>query len=63
MVLYLLNSPHFFSKSSQSPRPKLQTLLVRPKNMEHHPCPIEAPKEIAEDYKEACNVLADSPKA
>ncbi|HEX6479412.1 MAG TPA: DUF4145 domain-containing protein [Ktedonobacteraceae bacterium] len=37
--------------------------LVRPKGSSRPPCPPEVPKEIAEDYSEACLVLNDSPKA
>jgi hypothetical protein len=39
------------------------SILVRPKNNSRPPCPPEVPKEIAEDYTEACLVLSDSPKA
>jgi hypothetical protein len=37
--------------------------LVRPKSSTHPPCPPQVPKEIAEDYTEACLILNDSPKA
>jgi hypothetical protein len=37
--------------------------LIRPKGSNRPPVPIEVPKEITEDYTEACLVLADSPKA
>jgi len=37
--------------------------LVRPKGSSRPPCPIEVPKKFADDYVEACLVLADSPKA
>ena len=40
-----------------------QMLLVKPKASSRPPCPVEVPKEIAEDYTEACLVLPDSPKA
>lgn len=40
-----------------------QALLVHPKGASRSPCPSEVPASIAEDYKEACLVLADSPKA
>jgi Domain of unknown function (DUF4145) len=39
------------------------TRLVHPKGAGRTPCPEEVPKEIAEDYNEACLVLPDSPKA
>jgi len=37
--------------------------LVWPKGSMRPPCPVEVPPQIAEDYREACLVLADSPKA
>ncbi len=37
--------------------------LVRPKGSSRPPCPPEVHTNIAGDYVEACNVLADSPKA
>jgi len=40
-----------------------KVLQVYPKGAGRSPCPKEVPNQIAEDYKEACLVLADSPKA
>jgi hypothetical protein len=40
-----------------------KSLLVWPKGISRSPVPTEVPTEIVEDYKEACLVLADSPKA
>lgn len=40
-----------------------RTFMARPKASSRPPCPIEVPKDIADDYTEACLVLADSPKA
>lgn len=37
--------------------------LVYPKASGRPPCPKEVPPKYSEDYKEACLVLADSPKA
>lgn len=37
--------------------------LIRPKGTNRPPVPIEVPNEFAEDYNEACLILADSPKA
>ncbi len=37
--------------------------MVWPKGVSRAPVPPEVPPEIAEDYKEACLVLTDSPKA
>jgi hypothetical protein len=36
---------------------------VYPKGFNRPPCPPEVPQDIAEDYREACLVLIDSPKA
>lgn len=38
-------------------------ILVNPKSMSRTPVPLEVDPEFAEDYVEACLVLADSPKA
>ena len=40
-----------------------KSYLVRPKIAGRSPVPPEVPKDYAEDYKEACLVLADSRKA
>jgi Domain of unknown function (DUF4145) len=40
-----------------------KVLLVYPKGASRSPCPNEVPNQISEDYKEACLVLCDSPKA
>lgn len=37
--------------------------LIRPKGSQRPSVPVEVPKDIAEDYNEACIVLHDSPKA
>ena len=41
----------------------LATQLVKPKTVSRAPLPAEVPSEFATDYREACLVLADSPKA
>ena len=41
----------------------LSKQLIRPKGTNRPPVPIEVPTNIAEDYTEACLVLADSAKA
>jgi Domain of unknown function (DUF4145) len=38
-------------------------VLVRPKGIARAPCPVEVPDPYMSDYKEACLVLPDSPKA
>jgi hypothetical protein len=40
-----------------------KTLMVWPKGVARAPVPPEVPPGIVEDYKEACLVLSDSPKA
>jgi hypothetical protein len=40
-----------------------RTIRVWPKGTSRTPIPLEVPPGIAEDYREACLVLADSPKA
>ena len=40
-----------------------KSLLLWPKGSTRPPCPVEVPGLFAEDYKEACIVLPDSPKA
>ena len=37
--------------------------LIHPKATSRQPVPAEVPEEFTADYKEACLVLADSPKA
>jgi len=37
--------------------------LVRPRGISRSPLPVEVPSNFAIDYKEACLVLSDSPKA
>jgi hypothetical protein len=41
----------------------LQHFMVYPRGSARPPVPADVPKDIAEDYSEACLVLADSPKA
>jgi hypothetical protein len=40
-----------------------KVLVVHPKGASRSPCPNEVPDQISGDYKEACLVLDDSPKA
>lgn len=42
---------------------ELQSYLVRPKVAGRAPVPPEVPEQFSQDYKEACLVLSDSPKA
>lgn len=67
LVLNLLNGPAIFSGSPNKHFSSLsavhRTILVHPKGVARSGCPAEVPSTIAEDYREACLVLADSPKA
>lgn len=36
--------------------------MIWPKGVARSPLPPEVPEKYAEDYKEACLILADSPK-
>jgi len=49
--------------SGLPPHAELKKILVYPKNISRTPCPSEVDPKYQEDYKEACLVLADSPKA
>jgi hypothetical protein len=46
-----------------SESPKMTAYFVRPKAFSRSPIPNEVPEKYAEDYREACLILADSPKA
>ena len=41
----------------------LKQLQVWPKGIARSPLPLEVPEQFANDYRQACNVLADSPPA
>jgi hypothetical protein len=64
-VFYLDNGTAAFGIGQQNVRLSIVTrsLLVWPRGVSRAPVPPEVPPEIAEDYKEACLVLSDSPKA
>ena len=44
-------------------KPLFKSIYAYPKGSSRQPCPSQVPKELAEDYTEACMVLNDSPKA
>lgn len=66
MILFLIRGK-FCRQGPMSRVDKFQDIpekkLIYPKGVNRPPCPSEVPKEIAEDYQEACLVLSDSPKA
>lgn len=41
----------------------MQRILIRPRGHSRNPIPPEVPENVAENYREACLVLNDSPKA
>jgi len=49
--------------TASTPRDFGQVIMVRPKGPNRSPILSEVPSTIAQDYKEACLVLHDSPKA
>lgn len=66
LVLYLENGAGQINQQTQLPFviPVVKkSLLVWPKGLSRASIPPEVPTAIAEDYKEACLVLSDSPKA
>jgi len=68
LVLTLLNGPAMFDPRSSSKQlvglgAIHRQILAHPKGVSRSPCPNEVPSSIAEDYKESCLVLSDSPKA
>lgn len=65
MIFYLVCGEAIFTSRDEFSRfsSVSKQILVRPKASNRPPVPPEVPKEFAEDYNEACLVLADSPKA
>lgn len=67
MNLYLIHSVQrgsLVGQSGTTPNYELASRrLIRPKGTSRKPVPDEVPKEVTEDYEEACLVLPDSPKA
>jgi hypothetical protein len=64
-VLFLINgdihTPQYTSTVTITQYESKQ--LIRPKGTNRPPVPIQVPSDFAEDYNEACLILADSPKA
>jgi Domain of unknown function (DUF4145) len=64
MNLFLLHASYKYHYQQGMLEFKLiNAIPIRPKGTTRSPCPPEVPPSIAEDYTEACLVLADSPKA
>ena len=64
-VFVLLNAIAYMTPSGPIPdRNRIQTAtLIHPKVPNRQPIPPEVPPEFTEDYREACQVLSESPKA
>ena len=65
IIIWLVVSEGHHSEPIRGHQPAgaLQLTMVYPKASGRPPVPLEVPPEFAEDYLEACLVLADSPKA
>ena len=69
VVLSIINcegtqrDPKYPQSSFLMPAGDERIVHVRPKATNRPPIPVEVPDDFAEDYREACLVLADSPKA
>ena len=61
LIVRLFSAQTHYGEESWSS--ETRSYLVRPKIAGRPPVPPEVPKAYAEDYKEACLVLSDSPKA
>ena len=60
MIVWLVTSSE---TTGPSPIGRMEIRMVYPKTSGRPPVPAEVPTEFAEDYKEACLVIGDSPKA
>ncbi len=52
-----------FRRGNKHVAPQPYSIMVWPRGMSRSPLPTEVPEEFADEYREACLVLADSPKA
>ncbi len=62
-ILYLERFEHARTQAGGIETVVRERRLVRPKGSSRPPAPSDVPSEIADDYAEACLVIADSPKA
>jgi hypothetical protein len=60
---FILSLYQKFDRTASGHYLKQREFLCYPKAPSRAPLPTEVPKEYADDYKEACLTLADSPKA
>lgn len=63
MILTLIKGTYIVEPGLFDLKSIEKSILIYPKGSNRPPVPPEVPKEFAEDYKEACLVLNDSPKA
>jgi hypothetical protein len=65
IILFLINHEGEIDMISNSLvlTGEIKTTLIHPKGLSRIPLPSEVPREFVGDYKEACLVLSDSPKA
>ena len=66
IVVYLLQAQgdaHYGHYGILSVPDVEKRILVKPKGSSRPPCPHQVPRDIAEDYEEACLTISDSPKA
>jgi len=62
-IIYLVTNRHTTGTGGRQLAPIRNEILVYPKGMTRSPLSTDVPEKFAEDYREACLVLADSPKA
>lgn len=62
LIMRLFSAKQYFEGINEW-HDELQSYLVRPKVAGRPPVPPDVPNKYADDYKEACLVIADSPKA
>ena len=63
VILSLVKGDWLSTASGRRLTASEKDVLIRPRGANRPPVPIQVPNEFAEDYREACLVLADSPKA
>ena len=63
LVLALATGEYYPNLTPPACRNLTDIVLIRPKTSKRSPVPPQVPNEFAEDYREACLVFGDSPKA
>jgi hypothetical protein len=62
-IVFLQHGEYYLAQGGPPGIHKTSPRLVHPRASSRPPCPKQVTDPIAEDYREACLVLADSPKA